>query len=277
MCIARHQGSVSGHTSCLEVQLPRNRLVSAPRRKGRSVHLAPDDNPHQRVLPRSPFGDSVAANMSSKQSLQWISIKGARVNNLKNVSIDLPKNAFIVMTGLSGSGKSSLAFDTLHAEGQRRYMESMSSYARQFMELQDKPDVDSIEGLTPTIAIDQKSTSHNPRSTVGTVTEIYDHLRLLFSRAGRMHCSTCGKPVTEQSQQDIAARLFELVKTAPVMVLAPLVREVKGEHKVALKTCRDAGIKEVRFDGTIVDVEEMLDTRIDYCRDRRSGCCRWIA
>jgi len=167
------------------------------------------------------------------------------------------------MTGLSGSGKSSLAFDTLHAEGQRRYMESMSSYARQFMELQDKPDVDSIEGLTPTIAIDQKSTSHNPRSTVGTVTEIYDHLRLLFSRAGRMHCSTCGKPVTEQSQQDIAARLFELVKTAPVMVLAPLVREVKGEHKVALKTCRDAGIKEVRFDGTIVDVEEMLDTRID--------------
>jgi len=201
--------------------------------------------------------------MPSKQSLQRISIKGARVNNLKNVSLDLPKNAFIVMTGLSGSGKSSLAFDTLHAEGQRRYMESMSSYARQFMELQDKPDVDSIEGLTPTIAIDQKSTSHNPRSTVGTVTEIYDHLRLLFSRAGRMHCVTCGAPVTEQSPQDIAARVLELAKTAPVILLAPLVRQVKGEHKIALKTAREAGIKEVRFDGTLVDVEEMMQTRID--------------
>jgi excinuclease ABC subunit A len=142
-------------------------------------------------------------------------------------------------------------------------MESMSSYARQFMELQDKPDVDSIEGLTPTIAIDQKSTSHNPRSTVGTVTEIYDHLRLLFSRAGRMHCVTCGAPVAEQTPQDIAAKILESVKTSTILVLAPLVREVKGEHKVALKTGRDAGIKEVRFDGTLVDVEEMLQTRID--------------
>ena len=201
--------------------------------------------------------------MPSKQSLQRISIKGARVNNLKNVSLDLPKNAFIVMTGLSGSGKSSLAFDTLHAEGQRRYMESMSSYARQFMELQDKPDVDAIEGLTPTIAIDQKSTSHNPRSTVGTVTEIYDHLRLLFSRAGRMHCVTCGAPVSEQTAQDIAGRLLELTKAGTVLLMAPLVREAKGEHKVSLKTCLDAGIKEVRFDGTLVDVEELLQARID--------------
>jgi excinuclease ABC subunit A len=201
--------------------------------------------------------------MPSKHSLQRISIKGARVNNLKNVSLDLPKNAFIVMTGLSGSGKSSLAFDTLHAEGQRRYMESMSSYARQFMELQDKPDVDAIEGLTPTIAIDQKSTSHNPRSTVGTVTEIYDHLRLLFSRAGRMHCSVCNAPVSEQTPQDIAARVLELVKSSNIVLLSPLVREVKGEHKVSLKTARDQGIKEMRFDGTLVDLEELMQSRID--------------
>ncbi len=201
--------------------------------------------------------------MPSKNSLNRISIKGARVNNLKNVSLDLPKNAFIVMTGLSGSGKSSLAFDTIHAEGQRRYMESMSSYARQFMELQDKPDVDSIEGLTPTVAIDQKSTSHNPRSTVGTVTEIYDHLRLLFSRAGRAHCATCGNPVSEQTHQDIAKTLLEMSKSSSVILLAPLVRAVKGEHKVTLKAARDAGFHEARFDGTLVDIEELLETRVD--------------
>lgn len=201
--------------------------------------------------------------MSSKNSLNRISIKGARVNNLKNVSLDLPKNAFIVMTGLSGSGKSSLAFDTIHAEGQRRYMESMSSYARQFMELQDKPDVDSIEGLTPTVAIDQKSTSHNPRSTVGTVTEIYDHLRLLFSRAGRAHCATCGNPVSEQTHQDIANTLLQMTKSSSVILLAPLVRSVKGEHKVTLKAARDAGFHEARFDGTLVDIEELLETRVD--------------
>ncbi|MCC6563461.1 excinuclease ABC subunit UvrA [Candidatus Uhrbacteria bacterium] len=201
--------------------------------------------------------------MPSKNSLNRISIKGARVNNLKNVSLDLPKNAFIVMTGLSGSGKSSLAFDTIHAEGQRRYMESMSSYARQFMELQDKPDVDSIEGLSPTVAIDQKSTSHNPRSTVGTVTEIYDHLRLLFSRAGRAHCVTCGNAVSEQAPQDIAKVLLEMTKDSSVILLAPLVREVKGEHKVVLKGARDAGFREARFDGTLADVEELLQTRVD--------------
>ncbi|MCR4256739.1 MAG: excinuclease ABC subunit UvrA, partial [Candidatus Uhrbacteria bacterium] len=201
--------------------------------------------------------------MSSKNSLQKISIKGARVNNLKNVSLDLPRNAFIVMTGLSGSGKSSLAFDTIHAEGQRRYMESMSSYARQFMELQDKPDVDSIEGLSPTIAIDQKSTSHNPRSTVGTVTEVYDHLRLLYSRAGRVHCTSCGKPVSEQTPQDIADRLLDLNKTNTVLVLAPIVREIKGEHKVALKGARDAGLFEARFDGTLAEIAELLQTRVD--------------
>ncbi len=201
--------------------------------------------------------------MPPKSLLNTISIKGARVNNLKDVSLDLPKNAFIVMTGLSGSGKSSLAFDTIHAEGQRRYMESMSSYARQFMELQDKPDVDSIEGLSPTIAIDQKSTSHNPRSTVGTVTEIYDHLRLLFSRAGRAHCVTCGTPVSEQSPKDIAEKMLTLAKSSDILLMAPLVRAQKGEHKLALVMAKNAGAKEVRFDGTLVDIEELQHTRVD--------------
>ncbi|MDO8617351.1 MAG: excinuclease ABC subunit UvrA [Candidatus Uhrbacteria bacterium] len=192
-----------------------------------------------------------------------ISIKGARVHNLKNVSIDLTKNQFIVITGLSGSGKSSLAFDTIHAEGQRRYMESMSSYARQFMELQDKPDVDEITGLSPTIAIDQKSSSHNPRSTVGTVTEIYDFLRLLYARAGRAHCVSCGRPVVEQTPREIAEKILALTKSSEVILLAPMVREQKGEHKVVLQAVKNANYHEVRFDGTLVDLEEILQTRID--------------
>jgi excinuclease ABC subunit A len=194
---------------------------------------------------------------------QTISIKGARAHNLKNVSIDLPKNQFIVITGLSGSGKSSLAFDTIHAEGQRRYMESLSSYARQFMELQDKPDVQEITGLSPTIAIDQKASSHNPRSTVGTVTEIYDYLRLLFARAGRAHCTTCGQRLQEQTPKEIAQQILNLAKTSSVVLLAPMVREQKGEHKVTLQAVKNASYRQVRFDGTLVDVEELLRTRID--------------
>ena len=194
---------------------------------------------------------------------QRISIRGARVHNLKNVSIDLPKNKLVVMTGLSGSGKSSLAFDTIHAEGQRRYMESLSSYARQFLELQDKPDVDEILGLSPTVAIDQKSSSHNPRSTVGTVTEVYDFLRLLFARAGRAHCPTCGKPVVEQTQREIADKILEMTKRHGVIVLAPMVRGQKGEHKVVLQAAERAGYKEVRFDGTIADIDELLHVKPD--------------
>ncbi len=192
-----------------------------------------------------------------------ISIKGARVHNLKNVSIDLPKNKFIVVTGLSGSGKSSLAFDTIHAEGQRRYMESLSSYARQFLELQDKADVDEITGLSPTIAIDQKSSSHNPRSTVGTVTEVYDFLRLLYSRAGRAHCVKCGESVVEQSPREIAEKILTLTKTSSVILLAPMVREQKGEHKVVLQAAYNASYREVRFDGTLVDIDEMLRVKAD--------------
>lgn len=192
-----------------------------------------------------------------------ISIRGARVHNLKNVSIDLPKNTLIVMTGLSGSGKSSLAFDTIHAEGQRRYMESMSSYARQFLELQDKPDVDEILGLSPTIAIDQKSSSHNPRSTVGTVTEVYDFFRLLYSRAGRAHCPNCKRAVTEQTQREIGNKILAMTEKADIVLLAPMVREQKGEHKVVLQAAKHAGYTHVRYDGTLVEIEELLHVKLD--------------
>ncbi len=167
------------------------------------------------------------------------------------------------MTGLSGSGKSSLAFDTIHAEGQRRYMESLSSYARQFLELQDKPDVDEISGLSPTVAIDQKSSSHNPRSTVGTVTEIYDFLRLMYARAGRVHCPNCGREVAAQTQQEIGEKILAMSKTGAVLVLAPMVRAQKGEHKVVLQAARNSNYREVRFDGTLVEIDELLHTRTD--------------
>lgn len=192
-----------------------------------------------------------------------ISIRGARVHNLKNVSLDLPKGAFVVMTGLSGSGKSSLAFDTIHAEGQRRYMESLSSYARQFMEMQDKADVDEINGLSPTVAIDQKTSSHNPRSTVGTVTEIYDFLRVLYARAGRPHCAKCHALLQPQTPKDIADKAMMQAKKEEVVVLAPIVKEQKGEHRLSLQSLEHQGIREVRFDGTFVDLDELLHTRVD--------------
>lgn len=198
--------------------------------------------------------------MSAQNS---ISIRGARVHNLKNVSLDLPKNKLVVMTGLSGSGKSSLAFDTIHAEGQRRYMESLSSYARQFLELQDKPDVDEILGLSPTVAIDQKSSSHNPRSTVGTVTEVYDFLRLLYARAGRAHCPMCGDAVMEQSPREIGEKILAMTKGHGVILLAPMVREQKGEHKIVLQAAENAGYREVRYDGTLVDIDEILRVKPD--------------
>src|SRR5688572_9051795 len=157
-----------------------------------------------------------------------IRVRGARAHNLKNVSVDIPKNKLVVVTGLSGSGKSSLAFDTIYAEGQRRYMESLSSYARQFLELQDKPDVDEISGLSPTIAIDQKTVSSNPRSTVGTITEIYDFFRLLFARVGKAHCPNCGKPVAEQTPRQIVDRVNLLAQTSALIILAPIVKEEKG-------------------------------------------------
>src|SRR6185295_2894427 len=154
-----------------------------------------------------------------------------RMHNLKNLDVDLPRNKLVVLTGLSGSGKSSLAFDTIYAEGQRRYVESLSAYARQFIGLMDKPDVDKIEGLSPAIFIDQKSASHNPRSTVGTVTEIYDYMRLLYARIGIPHCPVCGKKIQGQTIQSMVDQLLALPKDTRAVLLAPFIRDQKGEHR----------------------------------------------
>ena len=170
--------------------------------------------------------------MSSPPSrvLDSIVIKGAREHNLKNIDLTLPRNRLIVVTGLSGSGKSSLAFDTIYAEGQRRYVESLSSYARQFLGQMEKPDVDYIEGLSPAISIDQKSTSRNPRSTVGTVTEIYDYLRLLFARIGKPHCYKCGREIGAQSSEQIVDQILALPAGTKMQLLAPMIRGRKGEY-----------------------------------------------
>ena len=162
-------------------------------------------------------------------------VRGARAHNLKDITVRLPRNRLICITGLSGSGKSSLAFDTIYAEGQRRYVESLSAYARQFLQMMEKPDVDSIEGLSPAISIDQKTTSRNPRSTVGTVTEIYDYLRLLWARIGHPHCPTCGRPIDAQSAEQIIDQVLEQPEGERFMVLAPVVRGRKGEYGKALK------------------------------------------
>ena len=184
-------------------------------------------------------------------------VRGAREHNLKNVSIELPRNALIVFTGLSGSGKSSLAFDTIFAEGQRRYVESLSAYARQFLGQMDKPDVDFIEGLSPAVSIDQKSTNRNPRSTVGTITEVYDYLRLLFARAGRPHCPTCGKAVTRQSPQQIVDQILTMPATTKFQVLAPIVRSRKGEFVELFADLITQGFSRARVDGEVIQLTDV--------------------
>ncbi|MBP2646253.1 MAG: UvrABC system protein, partial [Firmicutes bacterium] len=186
-----------------------------------------------------------------------IIVKGARQHNLKNIDVEIPRDQLVVVTGLSGSGKSSLAFDTIYAEGQRRYVESLSAYARQFLGQMDKPDVDYIEGLSPAISIDQKTTSRNPRSTVGTVTEIYDYLRLIFARAGRPHCPKCGKAISQQTVEQMVDQLMALSEGTRLSILAPVVRGKKGEHQKILESIRRDGYVRVRADGTIMDVGEV--------------------
>lgn len=183
-------------------------------------------------------------------------VRGAREHNLKNINVEIPRDELVVITGLSGSGKSSLAFDTIYAEGQRRYVESLSAYARQFLGLMEKPDVDLIEGLSPAISIDQKGTSHNPRSTVGTVTEIYDHLRLLFARAGTPHCPRCGRVIQRQSVEQMVDIIKQYPDGTRIMILAPLVKDRKGEHKKVFEDIRKAGFVRVRVNGEIFDVNE---------------------
>ena len=186
-----------------------------------------------------------------------LSIRGARMHNLKNIDVDLPRNQLVLFTGLSGSGKSTLAFDTLYAEGQRRYVESLSTYARQFLGQMDKPDVDSLEGLSPAVSIEQKTTSKNPRSTVGTVTEIYDHLRLLFARCGRPHCHQCGSEIQAQSIEDMVNSLMQLDEGTKVMLLAPIVDGRKGNHDEVFNGVKRQGFTRVRVDGEICSVDEV--------------------
>ena len=182
---------------------------------------------------------------------KYIKIKGARTHNLKNIDLDLPKNNLITITGLSGSGKSSLAFDTIFAEGQRRYVESLSAYARQFLSMVDKPDVDKIEGLSPAISIEQKSTSHNPRSTVGTVTEIYDYLRLLYARIGEPKCPEHNVSLDAMSASDIYQKLIETVETKTVLILSPIVRQQKGEHIKTIQSFSQQGYSRVRVNNKV--------------------------
>src|SRR6202161_2951713 len=195
-----------------------------------------------------------------------IVVSGAREHNLKDISLSLPRDALVVITGLSGSGKSSLAFDTIYAEGQRRYVESLSAYARQFLGQMDKPDAASIEGLSPAISIDQKTTSRNPRSTVGTVTEIYDYLRLLWSRIGHPHCHVCGRPISGQSAEQIIDQVMGLPAETRFMVLAPIVRGRKGEYGKQLEELRGEGFSRAKIDGELrrLDEEIVLDKKFKH-------------
>jgi len=188
--------------------------------------------------------------------MEKIIIKGARVHNLKNIDVEIPRDRLVVLTGLSGSGKSSLAFDTIYAEGQRRYAESLSTYARQFLELMEKPDVDSIDGLSPAISIDQKTASRNPRSTVGTVTEIYDYLRLFFAKIGHPHCYQCGKPITKQSVSQIVDLVAAMPEGKKIMVLSPVIRDRKGEHIKVIEKIKKDGFVRVRVDGVVMGINE---------------------
>src|SRR6202162_1824542 len=187
-----------------------------------------------------------------------ITIRGAREHNLKNVTLTIPRDKLVVFTGLSGSGKSSLAFDTIYAEGQRRYVESLSAYARQFLGQMEKPDVDTIEGLSPAISIDQKGTSKNPRSTVGTVTEVYDYLRLLYARIGLPHCPVCGREVRRQTVDQMADHVEKLPKGTPVVWLGPVVKGRKGEYRSLIEDVRKAGFVRVRVDGSLYELGEQI-------------------
>ena len=201
---------------------------------------------------------------------EFIRIRGARENNLKALNVDIPRNQFVVFTGLSGSGKSSLAFDTIYAEGQRRYMESLSSYARQFLGQMEKPNVDSIEGLPPAISIDQKSTNRNPRSTVGTVTEIYDYFRLLYARIGIPHCPKCGKVISRQSVDQMVDQIMALPERTKIQLLAPVVRGRKGRHEKVLEQAKRSGYVRVMIDGSHHSYEEnvaLTKKVVEYAHD----------
>ena len=196
--------------------------------------------------------------MSNIFNNEKIVIRGAREHNLKNIDVELPRNKLVVISGLSGSGKSSLAFDTLFAEGQRRYMESLSSYARQFLGSMDKPDVDLIEGLSPAISIEQKSTNKNPRSTVGTITEIYDYYRLLFARIGQPHCPECGREIREQSVDQIIDSIMQWPEGTKIQIMAPVIKGKKGEHQKIIDDAKKSGFVRARIDGVVTSLDEPI-------------------
>ena len=204
------------------------------------------------------MGERATMAGNTDRNRKYIRIRGAREHNLKSVDVDIPRDEFVVLTGLSGSGKSSLAFDTIYAEGQRRYMESLSSYARQFLGQMEKPDVDSIEGLPPAISIDQKSTNRNPRSTVGTVTEIYDYFRLLYARIGIPHCPKCGKEIKKQTVDQMVDELMKLPERTRIQLLAPVVRGRKGEHVKVFEQAKRSGYVRVRVDGNLYELSENI-------------------
>ena len=197
---------------------------------------------------------------------EYIRIRGACEHNLKNIDVDIPRNELVVLTGMSGSGKSSLAFDTIYAEGQRRYMESLSSYARQFLGQMEKPNVELIEGLSPAISIDQKSTNRNPRSTVGTVTEIYDYFRLLYARIGIPHCPNCGRVISKQTVDQMVDQIMALPEGTKLQLLAPVVRGRKGQHEKVLERAKRSGYVRVRIDGNLYELTEeiSLDKNIKH-------------
>ena len=199
--------------------------------------------------------------MKTSENRKYIKIRGANEHNLKNIDVDIPRDEFVVLTGLSGSGKSSLAFDTIYAEGQRRYMESLSSYARQFLGQMEKPNVEKIEGLSPAISIDQKSTNRNPRSTVGTVTEIYDYFRLLYARIGIPHCPKCGREIKKQTVDQMADAIMAMPERTKIQLLAPVVRGRKGEHVKLLEHAKKSGFVRVLVDGSLYELTE--DIKLD--------------
>ncbi len=203
--------------------------------------------------------------------MQFIRVRGAREHNLKNVDVDMPRDSLVVITGLSGSGKSSLAFDTIYAEGQRRYVESLSAYARQFLELMQKPDVDLIEGLSPAISIEQKTTSKNPRSTVGTVTEIYDYMRLLFARVGIPYSPATGLPIESQTVSQMVDRIMAMPEGTRLLLLAPIIRGRKGEYRKELADLQKRGFQRVKIDGTMMEIDETLPAPRQEAEARHRG------
>src|SRR5262249_57851798 len=218
--------------------------------------ISPNTAPFSRA--RWPRRGRRSATSGNALMAGSIVIRGAREHNLRNVDVEIPRDRLVVITGLSGSGKSSLAFDTLYAEGQRRYVESLSAYARQFLERMEKPDCDAIDGLSPAIAIEQKGMGRNPRSTVGTVTEIADYLRLLFARIGRPVCWSCGRPIAAQTVQQVVDRLMALPADTRLWLYGPVVRDRKGEHKKELDALRRSGFVRVRVDGALHELGEEI-------------------